>query len=150
MPPDLLPRDAATVLFDTLVRFLRTSLRALGSPACCSRPARSSPAPRSPRSGDVRRRETIAVAHRGVESLGVPLSRVSGWVAPQARLLRVLLVLAAGLALVLWSYPTTAVVLWITVALLAGLALVQFLATPSEPRALVAPGDARGAVAVGG
>jgi hypothetical protein len=65
---------------------------------------------------------------------------MSGWVAPQARLLRMLLVVATGLALVLWSYPTTAVVLWIMVALLAGIALVQFLATPSEPRASGAGG----------
>ena len=150
VPPDLLPRDAATVLFDTLVRFLRTSLRALGVAGLLLAAGAflTGPSVTAVR-GRAASRGAIAMAHRGVESLGVPLSRVSGWVAPQARLLRVLLVLAAGLALVLWSYPTTAVVLWITVALLAGLALVQFLATPSEPRALVAPSDAR-AVAVGG
>jgi hypothetical protein len=150
VPPSLLPRDAATVLFDTLVRFLRTSLRTLGVAGLLVAAGAflTGPSVTAVRIRSVSRR-AIAAAHRGVESLGVPLSRVSGWVAPQARILRVLLVVATGLALVLWSYPTTAVVLWITVALLAGLALVQFLATPSESRALAAPGAAR-AVPAGG
>jgi hypothetical protein len=136
VPPDLLPRDAATVLFDTLVRFLRSSLRALGVAGLLLAAGAflTGPSFTAVRLRSVSRR-AIAAAHRGVESLGVPLSRMSGWVAPQARLLRVLLVVATVLALVLWTYPTTAVVLWITVALLAGIALIQFLATPSEPRA---------------
>ena len=134
VPPDMLPRDAATVLFDTLVRFLRSSVRALGvaalllaAGAFLTGPSLTAVRLRSAA------RQVIAKAHLGAERIGIPLSRVSGWVAPQARLLRVLLVVATGLALVLWTYPTTAVVLWITVALLAGIALIQFLATPSEP-----------------
>jgi hypothetical protein len=139
VPPDLLPTDAATVLFDTLVRFLRSSLRALGVAGLLLAAGAflTGPSFTAVRLRSVSRR-AIAAAHRGVESLGVPLARMSRWVAPQARLLRVLLVVATVLALVLWSYPTTAVVLWITVALLAGIALIQFLATPSEPRARAA------------
>jgi len=134
VPPDMLPRDAATVLFDTLVRFLRTSIRALGvaflllaAGAFLTGPSVTAVRLRASA------RQAIAALHRWVERLGIPLSRMSGWVAPQARLLRVLLVVGTALALVLWTYPTTAVVLWITVVLLAGIALIQFLATPSEP-----------------
>jgi hypothetical protein len=141
VPPDVLPRDAATVLFDMLVRFLRSSLRALGVAALLLAAGAflTGPSVTAVRLREVGR-QAITALHRGVERLGVPLSRVSGWVAPQARLLRVLLIVAAGLALVLWTYPTTEVVLWITVALLAGIALIQFLATPSEPRSVAGRG----------
>jgi hypothetical protein len=141
IPPELLPRDAATVLFDTLVRFLRSSVRALGVAGLLLALGAFFTGPSVTavrlRSGTAR---AIAAVHRKVEGIGVPLSSTSGRVAPHARLLRVLLVVATVLALVLWTYPTTAVVLWITVALLAGIALIQFLATPSEPRAPAAGG----------
>jgi hypothetical protein len=141
IPPELLPRDAATVLFDTLVRFLRSSVRALGVAGLLLALGAFFTGPSVTavrlRSGTAR---AIAAVHRKVEGIGVPLSPTSGRVAPHARLLRVLLVVATVLALVVWTYPTTAVVLWITVALLAGIALIQFLATPSEPRAPAAGG----------
>jgi hypothetical protein len=135
VPPDRLPRDAASTLFDTVVRFLRAGLRAVAAAAVLLAAGAflTGPSVTAVRLREVTVR-AIAAVHRGVAGLGLPLSGVARWLGPRQRLFRILLVVATAVALIAWSYPTTAVVLWITVALLGGLALIQFLATPTAGR----------------
>jgi hypothetical protein len=134
VPQDVLPTGAAAVLFDTVVRFLREALRAafligllvvLG--AFLTGP--------SVTAVTIRRWLVAGFAWvRGwLAAAGADLEGVTAWVAPRARLLRGLVVAATFLVLLLVRYRTPALVGWLTLAVLACLAIIQFLATPPAP-----------------
>jgi hypothetical protein len=134
VPPDRLPADAATVLFDTIVRFLRQALRAaavlglvVGLGAFFT--GASVTATRS-RALLVR---GASATRRGVESLGLPLGSVGRWVAPKTTLLRTSCLLVAAAVLIIASYPSPVLVLWVTVGVLVALFIVQVLASPAAP-----------------
>jgi hypothetical protein len=128
VPATVLPHDAAAVLYDTIVRFLRLGLRtvlvlALVVAAGAFLSGRSVTA--------VRTRQGLAHAigwlQGGAEQAGFSTGPVGTWVYANKRALRVGAVTLAALALVFWGRPTGKVVLGLTLALLVVLAVIEFL-----------------------
>src|SRR5215216_5366071 len=68
----------------------------------------------------------------GAERAGLRTGPVGTWVGANKRALRVAAVAAAALALVFWGRPTGKVVLGLTLALLAVLAVIELLARPAR------------------
>jgi hypothetical protein len=131
VPASVLPHDAAAVLYDTIVRFLRLGLRtvlvlALVVAAGAFLTGRSVTA--------VRTRQGLAGAigwlQGSAEQAGLRTGPVGGWVYANKRALRIGAVTLAGLALVFWGRPTGKVVLGLTLALLIALAIIEFLGRP--------------------
>ena len=131
VPASVLPHDAAAVLYDTIVRFLRLGLRtilvlALVVAAGAFLSGRSVTA--------VRTRQGVTGAigwlAGSAERAGLRTGPVGTWVGANKRALRVAAVAAACLVLVFWGRPTGKVVLGLTLALLVALAIIEFLARP--------------------
>jgi hypothetical protein len=138
VPANLLPHDAAAVLYDTIVRFLRLGLRtilvlALVVAAGAFLSGQSVTA--------VRTREGLGRAigwlQGGAEQAGFSTGPVGAWVYGRKRALRIGAVTLAALVLVFWGRPTGKVVLGLTVALLVVLALIEFLGRRPGPAAPV-------------
>ena len=138
VPADVLPHDAAAVLYDTIVRFLRAGLRTvlvlgLVVAAGAFLTGQSVTA--------VRTRESLARAigwlQGGAEQAGLRTGPVGGWVHRHKRALRIGAVVAASLALVFWSRPTGKVVIGLALALLLALAIIEFLGRAPQPTAEV-------------
>jgi hypothetical protein len=133
VPATVLPHDAAAVLYDTIVRFLRAGLRtvfvlALVVAAGAFLTGRSITAART--------RQGLAGAigwlRRGAEGAGLRTGPVGTWVHANRRLLRIGAVVLASLALVFWDRPTGRVVIGLALVLLVVLAAVEFLARPAQ------------------
>jgi hypothetical protein len=144
VPPDVLSGDAAASAYDTLVRFLRDAVRALGLVglivalmAFVAGPSRAAVT--------IRRwiDTALGAAKGGVASLGLDLAPVTRWVAPHAQVLRGAVLAVAFVALFLQPYRSPGMIGKAAVAVLVALAIVQFLAVP--PRH-VGGGDTRGPV----
>ncbi|MGZ4603917.1 MAG: hypothetical protein ACXV3S_01920 [Kineosporiaceae bacterium] len=133
VPSNILPPDAAATLFDTVVRFLREAIRALALLGVIAALGAFLTGP-SITAVTVRRwcSTALAAAKGGIESLGLDLTQVTRWVAPRARLLRAATVTVAFAILLLEPYRTPSLVLWLTVGVLAALAVIELLAV--EPR----------------
>jgi len=140
---DVLPRDAAASIFDTVVRFLRDGIRnmiilgfVVAAGAFLIGPSVTA----------TRTRELcvhgIAAVRTGVERLGLHLAKITDWVAPRVRLLRVICTVAAGVAFAVWPYRTPGVAIWLTVILLVALFVIQLLA--SNVRSPLDAGEATG------
>jgi hypothetical protein len=135
VPASVLPHDAAAVLYDTIVRFLRLGLRTIFALALVVATGaflsgRSVTAVRT-RQGLTR---AIASLQGGAEQAGFRTGPVGAWVYEHKRALRIGAVALAALALVFWGRPTGKVVLGLTLALLVVLAIIEFLGRqPSEP-----------------
>jgi hypothetical protein len=138
VPANLLPHDAAAVLYDTIVRFLRLGLRtilvlALVVAAGAFLSGQSVTA--------VRTREGLGRAigwlQGGAEQAGFSTGPVGAWVYERKRALRIGAVTLAALVLVFWGRPTGKVVLGLTLALLVVLALIEFLGRRPGPAAPV-------------
>jgi hypothetical protein len=128
VPPSTLPADAAAVIYDTLVRFVRDGLRvllviglvvALG--AFLTGPA----------SGAVRVR---GLAKSGIhwlgdqgERAGLRTGPVGEWTGAHKTALRVGAVVVAALIFVFWGQPTVALVIWLVVVLLVILGLIELI-----------------------
>jgi hypothetical protein len=134
VPASLLPHDAAAVLYDTIVRFLRLGLRTIlvlglvvAAGAFLTGPSVTA----------VRSRQSLARAigwlRGGAEQAGLRTGPVGTWVGAHKRALRIGAVVAASLALVFWGRPTGKVVIGLALALLVVLAIIEFLARPAEP-----------------
>ena len=133
VPASVLPHDAAAVLYDTIVRFLRLGLRtifalALVVAAGAFLSGRSVTAVRT-RQGLTR---AIASLQGGAEQAGFRTGRVGAWVYEHKRALRIGAITLAALALVFWGRPTGKVVLGLTLALLVVLAIIEFLGRPAQ------------------
>ncbi|GAB2864756.1 hypothetical protein GCM10022221_76210 [Actinocorallia aurea] len=117
---------AAGSMYDTLITFLRSTLRMVAVVALVVA-AGAFLTGRSPAA--VRTRETLSAG----------LARLRGrdhgsrWVYDHRRLLRTGVVLAAILVFFFWNYPTGLVVLLITLLVLLALAVVEALARPPDP-----------------
>ena len=142
VPASVLPHDAAAVLYDTIIRFLRLGIRtvfvlALVVAAGAFLSGQSVTA--------VRTREGLSHAigwlAGGAERAGFSTGPVGTWVYANKRVLRVGAVALAALALVFWTRPTGKVVLGLTLALLVVLAIIEFLGRPARPAADVAAGQ---------
>jgi hypothetical protein len=134
VPPNVISPDAAAVMFDTVVRFLRDAVRSLALigiiVALGAFLAGPSVAAVVLRRGCV---NAFASAKGGAAELGLRMHPVTSWVAPKARVIRAVIVAVAFAVLLLVQYKTPGLVLWLTVAVLAALAVVEFLAV--DPRA---------------
>jgi len=139
VPADVLPHDAAAVLYDTIVRFLRAGLRTilvlgLVVAAGAFLTGQSATA--------VRTRQSLAQGigwlRGSAEHAGLRTGPVGGWVYDHRRGLRIGAVALAALALVFWSRPTGKVVIGLTLALLATLAIIELLARPPRTTAAIA------------
>jgi hypothetical protein len=131
--PASVSHDAAAVLYDTLVRFLRLGLRAvlvlalvIALGAFLTGPSVTA----------VRTRDGLARGlgwlRGGAESAGLRTGPVGTWVYGHKPALRIGAVAAAGLALVFWGQPTGKVIILLAVLLLVALALIELLARPPE------------------
>jgi hypothetical protein len=136
VPPEV-PHDAAATIYDTLVRFLRVSLRAVLAAALVVAAAAFLTGGTVTA---VRTREGLSHGigwlRGGAESAGLRTGRVGSWVYGHKRLLRILVVVAAALALTFWPSPTAGVVLLLAVLALVCLAIVEFLGRPPDAIAL--------------
>ncbi|MEV4557093.1 hypothetical protein AB0K51_08855 [Kitasatospora sp. NPDC049285] len=135
---DKLPADvdqaAAMAVYDTLVRYLRTAIRmvlALGVVIALA--AWLTGAGR--RAGWVRSlwQEGLGAVRQAAERIGMNLGPVGRFVHRWKTWLGWGAVAVAAIVLLTWSYPTGLVVLWLALALLLVLAVLEFLDTPGEP-----------------
>ena len=133
VPASVLPHDAAAILYDTIVRFLRARLRTvfvLGLVVAAGA-FLTGPSPTASRT-----RQSLAHGigwlQRGAEGAGLRTGPVGTWIYANRRVLRIGAVALAGLALVFWSRPTGKVVIGLALVLLVVLAAVEFLARPGQ------------------
>jgi hypothetical protein len=136
VPGSVLPPDAAAVLFDSVVRYLREAVRALALIGVLAALGAFLTGP-SITAVTVRRWCVYGAAwvKRRVAELGLGMDAVTRWVAPKATLLRGIALAAVLAVLLLERYRTPSLVLWLTVGLLAVLAVIEFLAVdPGERR----------------
>lgn len=136
VPSDVLPEEAAGNVFDTLVRFLRTGLRAV---AVLGLVVVAGAFMTGPSAAAVRTRaylsRGIGTARGGAEAAGWHAGRVDRWTFTHKRALRTSVVIAAGLVLVFWDRPTGWVVLLTALAVLLALAVIEFLGRPEQASA---------------
>ncbi len=132
-PADVLTPAAAGDVFDTLVRFLRTGLRAA---AVLGLVTALIAYLSGPSSAAVRTRSVITHGVDGLrgsaESAGWDSGRVGPWTFAHKRSLRTVVAIAAGFILLFWSSPTVWVVVMTAVVAALVLVVVEFLA--QEPR----------------
>jgi hypothetical protein len=133
IPAAVLPHDAAAVLYDTIVAYLRLGLRtvlvlALVVAGGALVTGQSTTA--------VRTRQRLAAGigwlRGGAEHAGWRTGPVGTWVYANKQLLRIAAVALAALALVFWGQPTGKTILLLAGLLLVALALIEFLGRPPE------------------
>jgi len=141
VPAEVLPAQTAGVIFDTLVRFLRTGLRAaavLGLVvALAAFITGPSAAAARTRSALVR---GIGSLRGGAESAGWRTGRFGIWVYAHKRALRVGTAIAWGLVLMFWNRPTGWVVVVSALVVVLLLGLIEFLGQPPTPPGARQPG----------
>jgi hypothetical protein len=141
-PAGILTAEAAGSVFDTLVRFLRTGLRAV---AVLGLVIALAAFLTGPSTAAVKTRATlergIGSAREGAESAGWDTGRVGTWTFAHRRALRIGVVIAGGLVLMFWSSPTGWVVVSTALVVVLALAVIEFLATPPV-QAAPAPAEA--------
>jgi len=130
-PGNVLDSTTAGQVFDTLVRFLRTSLRAVGVlglvlafVAFISGPSNAALR--------VRRGFTqgIGSVRGSAEAAGWQTGPVGTWTYAHRTALRITAAGLGGLVLVLWNQPTAGVVIGIALVVLVVLAVIEFLGRP--------------------
>ncbi|MEN3358506.1 MAG: hypothetical protein V7637_2488 [Mycobacteriales bacterium] len=134
VPPGILPRDAAATVLDTVVRYLREAVRAAFLIGLLVAAGGFLTGP-SVTAVTIRRwlARGFVQARRGMAALNLRLEAAADWTAPRARVLRALVLAAALVVLLLRRYRTPTLVLWLTVAVLGCVAVVQLLATRPPP-----------------
>lgn len=135
IPESVLPTDAAAVVFDQIVRYLRTALRAVLAVALIVLAAAyfSGPAPAAVASRRAVARG-IAAARGGAGRLGLRTGPVGVWVGRHKPVLRLVTVALAVVVFVMWNYPTAAVAAVIALAALVVLALIELVGGSTEPQ----------------
>lgn len=142
-PANILTSDAAGGVFDTLVRFLRTSLRALAVVALVVALAAFLAGPsRAALKTRATFERSIGSARGGAETAGWNTGRFGVWVFAHRRVLQITTLIVGGLVLMFWNQPSGWVVVWIAVLVVLALALIEFLGTP--PAVPAAPGAVPG------
>jgi hypothetical protein len=135
IPPDVLPSDAASVIFDQIVAYLRIALRTVLAVALIvmavaylSGPSTAAVATRRALN------RGVAGIRGGAGRLGLRTGPVGVWVRRYKRSLRVATVVAAAAVFVFWDYPTPAVAGAIALVALLILALIELVGGPTEPQ----------------
>jgi hypothetical protein len=134
VPAAVLPHDAAAVLYDTIVAYLRLGLRTILVLALV---VAGGALVTGPSATAVRTRQRLTAGigrlRGGAEHVGWRTGPVGTWVDANKQLLRIGAVTLAVLALVFWGQPTGKVILLLAGLLLVALALIEFLGQPSRP-----------------
>jgi hypothetical protein len=137
-PGNVLTAEAAGGVFDTLVRFLRTSLRALAVAGLLVALASFLAGPSAVA---VKTRATfehgLGSARQGAESAGWNTGRIGTWTFAHKRAIRLATLILGGLSLTFWTRPTAWVVVGVALAIVVGLALIEFLGSPPAPTVAV-------------
>jgi hypothetical protein len=140
---DLFPASAAAAVWDQVVGFIKSGNRmifALGVVIALAA-AVTGPYPWATKL----RASFSGAIDAGGQKTGLGTGPFGAWVARNVRVLRILVVVVAALTLVLWTYPTANVIIWLVVGVLVALAVIQFLAAtgrqPSAQVTEVAPTD---------
>jgi hypothetical protein len=136
VPQSVLPADAAAVLYDTLVRFIKEGLRVL---LVIGLVVAAGAFLAGPSAAAVRTRRAVGsgigwVRARG-ERAGLRTGPVGTWVGAHKTLLRSAAVGVAVLIFVFWGQPSLAVVIWLVVLLLVLLGVIELLAGGSSATA---------------
>jgi len=136
VPPAVLPSDAASVIYDTFVRFIKIALRTLllvglvvAAAAFLSGPSVTA----------VRTRGAFKSGFTWIrtfgERRGVSAGPAGEWTYAHRQLLRICAVGLFALIFVFWGHPTAAVVILLVVLLLVVLALIELIGRPPAPAA---------------
>jgi hypothetical protein len=136
VPASVLPSDAASVIYDTFVRFIKTALRTLlvvglvvAAAAFLSGPSVTA----------VRIRRGCGAGFTWVrtfgERRGVSTGPAGEWTYAHRHALRIAAVGLFALIFVFWGHPTAAVVILLVVLLLVVLALIELIGRPPAPAA---------------
>ena len=145
VPPSVLPSDAAGVLYDTLIRFVREALRALlvvglvvAAGAFLTGPAAVAVSTRRAFGKGAGWLRATAAGH------GVNAGPVGDWTAAHKTVLRVGCVALAALVFVFVGQPTVGLVILLVVLLLVALGVIELLGgRPPERAAAEGVGQAR-------
>ncbi|QTD96647.1 hypothetical protein [Streptomyces cyanogenus] len=142
VPPSALPPDAAAVIYDTFVRFLRNSTRTLlvvavitALTAVLYGPSRAARGVRT-----LARRGTGA-AGRALHDAGVHTGATGRWLDGHRRWTTGVVIGCGALVLVLWNRPTVGAVLLVVVLVVVVVAVLGVLAAAARPETAAAPGD---------
>jgi hypothetical protein len=131
VPADVLPPTAAGDVFDTLVRFLRYSLRTV---ALAGLIVALGAYLTGPGTGAVRTRSAfsrgIGQLRGGAEHAGMNTGPVGAWTYAYRRWLRLGAVVIGAVVVVLWSQPNVPLILTVTGLVLVAIAIIEFLARP--------------------
>jgi hypothetical protein len=151
VPANVLPQDAAASLYDTLIRFMRASLRRTAVAALVIAVAAFLTGP-STTAVTTRRvlGNGIAALRRAAGSAGLRTGQVGDWVYSYRGPLRVATVVIAAAVLIVWNEPSITVILTVTALTLLVLAIIEFLARPpGEPDGVAAADASTRPAAVG-
>lgn len=131
LPAEVLSRDAGGSIFDTLVRYLRYSLRAVAVLALIvalgaffTGPSTSAARTRAALT------KGIGSLRGNAESAGLNTGRFGAWTFAHKRMLLVASVVGGALVLTFWSRPTVTVVVVTAGIVLLAVALIEFLGRP--------------------
>jgi hypothetical protein len=135
VPSSVLPIDAASVLYDTLIRFVREALRALlvlglivAAGAFLTGPAAAAVSIRRAMRSGIGWVRDLGGRH------GVSAGPVGDWTATHKTVLRVGVVALVALIFVFVGQPTVALVVWLVVLLLVALGVIELLGgRPAQP-----------------
>jgi hypothetical protein len=142
VPPRVLPADAAAVLYDTLIRFIREGLRIVlvvglivAIAAFFSGPSVTA----------VRTRGAFKSGfdwlRRSGEHAGVSTGPVGRWTYTHRRALRITAVAIAGLVFVFWGLSSWVTAVVIAIVLLIVLGLIELIGrAPAQPQVAAQPG----------
>ena len=134
VPQNVLPQDAAAVLYDTLIRFIRDGLRVL---LLVGLVVAAGAFLTGPSAAAVRVRKSVRAAidwtRSRSERAGLHVGPVEGWVGAHKTALRVGAIVVAALIFVFASPPSLALVIWLVVLLLVVLGLTEFLGGRRSP-----------------
>lgn len=130
-PAGILTAESAGNVFETLVRFLRSSLRAVAVLFLLLAVAAFMTGPST---GAVRARGSVqrglGSVRGSAEAAGWQTGPVGDWIYAHRGALRVATFLAGGLALMFWSQPTVWVVVGVAVVVVLVLLLIELLGRP--------------------
>jgi hypothetical protein len=142
VPASVLPSDAASVIYDTFVRFIKTALRTLLLVGLVVAAAAflSGPSVTAVKTRGAFRSGFSWIRGRG-ERHGVSTGPAGEWTYAHRQALRIAAVGLFALIFVFWGHPTAAVVILLVVLLLVVIALIELIGRPPAPGA---PADTAG------
>jgi hypothetical protein len=128
VPQSTLPPDAAAVLYDTLVRFIKDGLRLL---LVVGLVIAAGAFLTGPSGAAVQTRHAVTSGigwlRTWIERRGLDPGPVGAWTGAHKRVLQIGVIALAALIFVFWGQPTLAVAIWIVVLLLVALGLIELI-----------------------